>query len=88
MTVVNLLGPIRIFSGINVEKNAHNVAPVGPIRSGIQNLQIEFEMVAVIVGQLRARRRAVKIGIGYHGFAMIIHMSLSILANLPNTGTP
>ncbi len=65
MAVVNLPSAIRFSSGVDVEQDSNRPAPVRAISRRIEQAHIEFDMRAVIVGEIGASGRDVVECVGH-----------------------
>ena len=61
-------GALGIITGINAEQNGNHFAPVRALGIGVDEAQVELQMLDVIVGERRALRRFIeKIRRGHDG---------------------
>lgn len=57
---MNVPGALGIITGINAEQNGNHFAPVRALGIGIEQANVELQMLDVVVGQRRASGRFVK----------------------------
>lgn len=60
MAVMDTASPLRFALGIEPEEDLDDFAPVGAIRRGIEQAQIELHVLTIIARKHRARRRFVE----------------------------
>lgn len=59
---------LGIITGVNAEQNGNRLAPVRSVGVGVEEAQVELQMLDVIVGKRRALRRFIeKIRRGHDG---------------------
>ncbi len=62
MRIVNPSCAIGLRVGIDTEQDSRDLAPVGVFGRGIKQMQVEFDVAAIIVSQMaRDRRRIVQV---------------------------
>ena len=68
MGFMDVPGALGIITGINAEQNGNHFAPVRSLGIGVEEAQVELQMLDVIVGERRALRRFIeKIRRGHDG---------------------